>query len=1745
MRKRRVLALWLALSLVVSGNGMTVLAAEQGAGTSVLASQEELAENASGGMQNASEEESAETAPEEKEDTSGGTENTSEEDVPETGDKSDEVQTPSEEDASDEEGKTEDSENAEDSVNPENPGQPEDSDHSAPSEDHGEQNGDRPSVEDGEEGGQEEMPDVEEQEPGTDVQEPSVSENDAEETEEPETEKPEKDAFLVKPYVSRMVTFTDDTGMRVTYDANASQQYIYKVENGVLTGVVTLKESEDISGNTIETERVEFEGNVELRQPEEGEQYTSVAPGVFGGNTKITYVKLPAGLTSVAAESFKGCMGLKGVYLPSTVTEIGAGAFEGCTSMTQISVPKAVTSIGDNAFKGDTRLYMVYMKDADYSSLEQIGAHAFDGCTALGVFCSDTQFLLPTSLKGIGEYAFYGCGNIKKVNLDNAALETMGAYAFADCIGLTDAVMSRSLSVIPQYAFKGCTALVSLTFESRAGQWVTIDEHAFEGCYSIMSLALPGTIKEVASFAFAGCTNLYRVEVKNDNIVISPTRGFPAGETIKTLQFIGRVPSTTYEYCRGKDKVEFIEDTNAAVRNYYKYTVKDKKGVEHADGKIPGGRIWIGPVDKNRYEDNINTLKDEKGKVAGVQPNDDIKYRIYFELEEKYSLVPDSLRANGMILQAEKGCYYVTMPVGGIVLTAEFATESAENVNGQEDDIAVEFSNGEPIANGVEIKEGQTTRIFLIDKEGIPVDASKIINVSTGSSAIATVSKSGVVTAVKAGTTTIKITLRGGDSKEFMVQRNIKVVEADADVLKLKATAFDPVFKITGPSDGIQTASIDKNIIRDGALTITLKANAYTADREGIAKEFTWKSSDTKVVKLRKETTNGGDPTNVLEVQKGCEGEATITVTAKNTLRSTSVPGTKETVTQKFVVSVRSLNGRLASSAITVNPNLKECGVLEVLLAYGEGLDPSKTKLYQEGKDSQGKTIYIETLDFALEQVGVSEGKSYRYQVRPVKDLPEKKYKLFVGLNGVVPTADSVLPLTITVKKSAPAPTVKFNTKKTKFNLFYKNGGVDQDGNPITVTTEITKLGTAKIDRVTLEALSTKEDDRCFTDNFEVKSQGIIDGKYTVVIGRTGSDLRYTEAKRAAVTGNLMIYYEGYENSAAKKVKVTMPTCTTAPSYALRTTKATYRDGYFAKEILELYDKKSKTKERVVLVKGTDTVENIDAGEDSVIVNIPPEIQADGTIAVGFVAEKGKLKLAISNPGWDLDKDGYRRTLNFTYTVNVSSAKPTLKTDQSSVTLNLNYPEKAAAFQLVSNQRGVDIAGTQTFVPASDKDGIYNLEVTYENGVGTVKIKDGKQVGKGTYKFKCEAPVSRDWPDLKPVTLTVKVVDNKPTVKFGKGSLQLNKRVYKDNSLSGNSVDEAGNPLYQEIADIPFTVNTIPEGYRIADVGTGNQATEIKTQSGGVDQRFSFHIKEGNLEEKISDKLEVSLLDGALSAGTYKFTMTQRYVKEGKTTVSAKPVNFSVKVSDKAIELAVSAKGKINLVNRKGEASDKNGILYTPTLKNLVGEITDVKILEGGEKGWVESSHFEAELIEEGKNKGKIYVKPKVTRQPGTDGTSFTEEYAELKYNANYPVRIWVKVKGYAGTEATMNGVMKTINIKTAQVLPKVTTDKSTLDVYLATKEYDAAFTVKPKEGSVGEIEDIYFGEKDDKARDSFEMIQQPQADGSMKVIIHLKEAVGFANGSTNNVKMYVKYKGQGMNTRVDATSFTMKIKVN
>ena len=1677
MRKRRVLALLLALSLVVSGNGMTVLAEELGADMPPSTSQEVTQETG---------------------DTSGKGE-----DIPgnsevssETEDKSEEGKEPSKEEKPSDENKDPEKPSDE-NKDPEKPSD-ENKDPEKPSDENkdqvnpGESDPSVPKEDDAEQG---------DAKPGTEEQKPTVSANDTDaDTDAEETAE-------AKPYVSRMVTFSDDTGMRVTYDANASQMYDYVVADGVLTAV-NVKDT---------AQAVSFEGNVELKQPEEGEKYTSIAANVFGGNQDITYVKLPAGVTAVAANGFKGCTKLKSVYLPSTVNTIEAGAFENCTAMTQISVPKSVTAIGSSAFKNDTRLHLVYIKDVDYAELRTIGDSAFEGCTVLSEFCTDTGFAMPNKIETIGSAAFKGCKAIKSVDFTNTKLQTMGESAFEGCTGLTDLTIGNALALIPQRAFADCKELENVTFSDKGGNRQTIGEYAFSGCYRLKQLVLPQCVGAVKNNAFHKCTNLTRVEIEDRYIVLEKD-AFPVEN--KDLVIIAAANSNGEDYAKEHGKAPDKEQ-------FYTYKVEDVKGSVAAEGKLTGGQIWAAAKHESTYASNINDSNNKQGVKS-----DDTKYYICYVPATGYALVTESLKCNGKPLERENGAYYFTMPEGGAVITAEFRQSGTlDQITGQK--VAVEFSAGVPLRNGeqdeygyrgVELKLGQTTRLYVLDEDGGTVPASKLKLTSTNTK-VATVDSRGIITAVGTGnaqtaSAEIKVEVVGGDGRKIVFQRTVSVRAAEAKSIILKPSDYkESQMKVEERENGIKTSSIKKNVVKDTDYKFTLRANVYDGE-DAIGKQLTWTSSDTKIVTVSSKTTEAKNPTNVVTVKKKCEGEATITVTATN-----AAGAEKAKVVQKFVVRVYQEGYKLSSSTVTVNPLQTNGGIIE-LLSIG-GMDISDATIKLRGQNAEASTPFSAV---AVEQNGENGSNSCKkFYIRPdVSTLRNGTYKVQVSVNETE-NADNWLPLTITVRNTTPAPAISFNTGRTKFNLFYKDGRNTADGEAPVVTTKVTRLGDVGIRDVKLEALSTKEDDRLFTENFEIDDARSDFASGIVVIKRTEGNLRYTSRNQPAITGNLVIYYDGYEDSAAKRMRVTMPTCTLAPTYALTETTATYcRDIDEQNETLVLYDRKSKTKEQVKL----GDKDHVTASSDKIVgVDGDITIAADGTIPLSFVPDNGRIQLTLRNDDWDLDNKGQPRTLVFNFQVRVSLLKPTVKIDQRSVALNLRCPETETKFTLSGNQKGLKIEDTQTFTPVvtrANEGEISKLEVKYENGVGTAKIKAGETVKRGNYSFKC-TPETNYADTLRDVTLTVSVVDNQPTVRLGRGALQLNKAAFS----AVTSIDEDPTGADREVSEIPFTVSGKPEGYSLLPVGAGEENTKIVCTTRGKEDAakdFVFRVKEGATE----NTLAVSLDTKNLQATTYRFTMTPKYRKEGAATLlEAKPVTFNVKVYDNGdIKLRVAARGRINLVDRwSAEKTDKNGIVYTPTLVNLKGQIEEVKIYDGRNLKQ-ESAYFDISMITAGKDAGRFIVTPK------PDG--------KIEYNKNYSVTIWAKVEGYSGKPNYNNGVVTdAINIRAMQTLPRVTTDKTMINTYLSTKNYNASFVVTPQAGSVGKIRSVAFGAKDDKAKESFELKQEQRPDGSMKVTVHLKEGVEYPGGSTNAVKMYVTYEGQGEKTPETASSFSMKIKVN
>ncbi|MDE7377289.1 MAG: leucine-rich repeat domain-containing protein, partial [Muribaculaceae bacterium] len=109
-----------------------------------------------------------------------------------------------------------------------------------------------------------------------------------------------------------------------------------------------------------------------------------------------------------------------GMYEYSVIA-IGECSFKNCNGLTSVTIPSSVKSIGDYAFYGCS-LSSIDIPDATTS----IGNFTFCGCRELA------SVTIPTSVTSIGEHTFAGCVRLTSVIIPNSVVH-IGNGAFFDC----------------------------------------------------------------------------------------------------------------------------------------------------------------------------------------------------------------------------------------------------------------------------------------------------------------------------------------------------------------------------------------------------------------------------------------------------------------------------------------------------------------------------------------------------------------------------------------------------------------------------------------------------------------------------------------------------------------------------------------------------------------------------------------------------------------------------------------------------------------------------------------------------------------------------------------------------------------------------------------------------------------------------------------------------------------------------------------------------------------------------------------------------------------------------------------------------------------------------------------------------------------------------------------------------------------------------------------------------------------
>lgn len=216
-------------------------------------------------------------------------------------------------------------------------------------------------------------------------------------------------------------------------------------------------------------------------------------------------------VTSIGDLAFFRCSGLTSVVIPNSVTEICYMAFLECTGLTSVDIPNSVTEIGNRAFSGCHNLSLLHIP----GSVELIGALAFEACGGLSSITVDeknTVYDSRDNCNAIVETATNALVLGSNSTVIPNSIESIGMYAFVNCMGLESVVIPNSVTEIGKSAFCACMGLTSLTIGNSV---TTIGETAFSYCNGLSSVIIPNSVISIGAQAFANCTQLAMVNIPN------------------------------------------------------------------------------------------------------------------------------------------------------------------------------------------------------------------------------------------------------------------------------------------------------------------------------------------------------------------------------------------------------------------------------------------------------------------------------------------------------------------------------------------------------------------------------------------------------------------------------------------------------------------------------------------------------------------------------------------------------------------------------------------------------------------------------------------------------------------------------------------------------------------------------------------------------------------------------------------------------------------------------------------------------------------------------------------------------------------------------------------------------------------------------------------------------------------------------------------------------------------------------
>ena len=219
----------------------------------------------------------------------------------------------------------------------------------------------------------------------------------------------------------------------------------------------------------------------------------SFAKKLYLNDNLVTEISFPNTITKINDFTFCNYSeALVSVTIPEGVVSIGDSAFYNCANLATINVPNSVELIGCNAFENCTGELLV---DCDIPAAVSDSEGAFYKARFSNVTISD-------KVAEIGDYAFYGCGNLKSLSIAES-VKSIGVGAFNGCTGelLLSCNVPSSLSAAKSGFYKNVFSKVTVDDKVKE-----IGDYAFYGSTKLDTITIEKNVEKIGKYAFVNST---------------------------------------------------------------------------------------------------------------------------------------------------------------------------------------------------------------------------------------------------------------------------------------------------------------------------------------------------------------------------------------------------------------------------------------------------------------------------------------------------------------------------------------------------------------------------------------------------------------------------------------------------------------------------------------------------------------------------------------------------------------------------------------------------------------------------------------------------------------------------------------------------------------------------------------------------------------------------------------------------------------------------------------------------------------------------------------------------------------------------------------------------------------------------------------------------------------------------------------------------------------------------------------